>query len=411
MPTTRPPLGQRDTLLKMRHVEKTFGGDIVALKDMNLTVNDGDFISLLGPSGCGKSTALRLISGLMSPTSGQIEWTGGKSKDDLGVVFQEPTLMPWARVADNVWLPFRLRGVSYNEVRDDVLEALNQELAPLVFPAREDGTDPRSCPKCGSGQLSLKLGRYGAFVGCSNYPECGYTRQLGDANDNGETAAETADRELGADPHTGEAITLKNGRFGPYVQRGEGKDAKRSSLPKGWAPETIDHEKAMALLSLPRDVGKHPESGKMISAGIGRYGPFLLHDGAYANLDSVEDVFSVGINRAVSTIAEKAASRGAGRRGGTPAALKELGEHPDGGGKITVREGRYGPYVHHGKVNATLPKGKEPLSVTVEEALALIAEKAGKSGGTKAPAKKAATKKTTAKKPAKKTATASKKKD
>lgn len=124
MPTTRPPLGQRDTLLKMRHVEKTFGGDIVALKDMNLTVNDGDFISLLGPSGCGKSTALRLISGLMSPTSGQIEWTGGKSKDDLGVVFQEPTLMPWARVADNVWLPFRLRGVSYNEVRDDVLEAL-----------------------------------------------------------------------------------------------------------------------------------------------------------------------------------------------------------------------------------------------------------------------------------------------
>ena len=149
----------------------------------------------------------------------------------------------------------------------------------------------------------------------------------------------------------------------------------------------------------------------MISAGIGRYGPFLLHDGAYANLDSVEDVFSVGINRAVSTIAEKAASRGAGRRGGTPAALKELGEHPDGGGKITVREGRYGPYVNHGKVNATLPKGKEPLSVTVEEALALIAEKAGKSGGTKAPAKKAATKKTTAKKPAKKTATASKKKD
>ena len=320
--------------------------------------------------------------------------------------------LAWKDVLRDFWKEFSASVDDIKELRvGDVLEALNQELAPLVFPAREDGTDPRSCPKCGSGQLSLKLGRYGAFVGCSNYPECGYTRQLGDANDNGETAAETADRELGADPHTGEAITLKNGRFGPYVQRGEGKDAKRSSLPKGWAPETIDHEKAMALLSLPRDVGKHPESGKMISAGIGRYGPFLLHDGAYANLDSVEDVFSVGINRAVSTIAEKAASRGAGRRGGTPAALKELGEHPDGGGKITVREGRYGPYVNHGKVNATLPKGKEPLSVTVEEALALIAEKAGKSGGTKAPAKKAATKKTTAKKPAKKTATASKKKD
>ncbi|APH72074.1 type I DNA topoisomerase [Aquibium oceanicum] len=318
--------------------------------------------------------------------------------------------LAWKEVLRDFWKQFSASVDDIKELRvGDVLEALNLTLAPLVFPAREDGTDPRSCPKCGSGQLSLKLGRYGAFVGCSNYPECGYTRQLGD--DNAEGSAETADRDLGVDPHTGEAITLKNGRFGPYVQRGDGKDAKRSSLPKGWAPETIDHEKAMALLSLPRDVGKHPETGKMISAGIGRYGPFLLHDGAYANLESVEDVFSVGINRAVSTIAEKAASRGAGRRGGTPAALKELGEHPDGGGKITVREGRYGPYVNHGKINATLPKGKEPMSVTVEEALALIAEKAGKSGGKKAPAKKSAAKKTTAKKTAKKTATASKKKE
>ena len=310
--------------------------------------------------------------------------------------------LPWKDVLRDFWREFSGSVEGIKELRvTDVLEALNEELAPLVFPAREDGSEPRSCPKCGEGQLSLKLGRYGAFVGCSNYPECGFTRQLGDGNGNGEQAADGGDKALGADPHTGEGIALKSGRFGPYVQRGEGKDAKRASLPKGWTPDTVDHEKALALLSLPRNVGQHPESGKMISAGLGRYGPFLLHDGVYANLDSIEDVFSVGINRAVSVLAEKAAAKasGGGRRGATAAALKDLGDHPDGGGKITVRDGKYGPYVNYGKVNATLPKGKEPLAVTVEEALALIAEKAGKSGGGKSTTtRKAAPKKATAKK-------------
>ncbi len=323
--------------------------------------------------------------------------------------------LAWKDVLRDFWREFSGSVEEIKELRvTDVLEALNEELAPLVFPAREDGGEPRSCPKCGEGQLSLKLGRYGAFVGCSNYPECGFTRQLGDANGNGEQAADGGDKALGADPHTGEEIALKSGRFGPYVQRGEGKEAKRASLPKGWTPDNIDHEKAMALLSLPRNVGQHPESGKMISAGLGRYGPFLLHDGVYANLDSIEDVFSVGINRAVSVLAEKVASKASGgRRGATAAALKDLGDHPDGGGKITVRDGKYGPYVNYGKVNATLPKGKEPLTVTVEEALALIAEKAGKSGGGKSTsARKAATRKTAPKKApakaaAKKPATAS----
>jgi DNA topoisomerase-1 len=309
--------------------------------------------------------------------------------------------LAWKDVLRDFWRQFSGSVEEIKELRvTDVLEALNEELAPLVFPAREDGSEPRSCPKCGEGQLSLKLGRYGAFVGCSNYPECGFTRQLGEANGNGEQSADGGDKALGTDPHTGEEIALKSGRFGPYVQRGEGKEAKRASLPKGWTPDTIDHEKALALLSLPRNVGQHPESGKMISAGLGRYGPFLLHDGVYANLESIEDVFSVGINRAVSVLAEKIASRASGgRRGGTPAALKDLGDHPDGGGKITVRDGKYGPYVNYGKVNATLPKGTEPLAVTVEEALALITEKAGKSGGGKtATARKAAPKKAAAKK-------------
>ena len=316
--------------------------------------------------------------------------------------------LSWKDVLRDFWKAFSATVDDIKELRvTDVLDALNEELAPLVFPAREDGSNPRICPKCGTGNLSLKLGKYGAFVGCSNYPECGYTRQLGgDGNGNGEgtEGLEDGTKSLGKDPYTQEEITLRSGRFGPYLQRGEGKEAKRSSLPKGWTPASIDHEKAIALLSLPRDVGKHPESGKMISAGLGRYGPFVLHDGTYANLESIEDVFSIGLNRAVSGLAEKQSKAKGGRT--AAAALKELGEHPDGGGAITVRDGKYGPYVNYGKINATLPKGKDPASVTMEDALALIAEKEAKGGGKKPARAKAAAKKPAAKKPAaKKTAT------
>ncbi|RWO41938.1 MAG: type I DNA topoisomerase [Mesorhizobium sp.] len=314
--------------------------------------------------------------------------------------------LAWKDVLRDFWKDFSGAVADIKELRvTDVLDALNEELAPLVFPAREDGSNPRICPKCGTGNLSLKLGKFGAFVGCSNYPECSFTRQLGDAaNPNAENGnGEDGTKVLGKDPYTAEEITLRSGRFGPYVQRGDGKEAKRSSLPKGWTVDSIDHEKALALLSLPRDVGKHPESGKMISAGLGRYGPFVLHDGTYANLDNIEDVFSIGLNRAVSVIAEKQLKGPGGRNGGTPAALKELGEHPAGGGKIVVRDGKYGPYVNFGKVNATLPKGKDPQSVTIEDAVALIAEKEAKGGnGGRKPFRKAAApaKKPAAKKPA-----------
>ncbi|MCV3208532.1 type I DNA topoisomerase [Mesorhizobium sp. YC-39] len=318
--------------------------------------------------------------------------------------------LAWKDVLRDFWKDFSGAVADIKELRvTDVLDALNEELAPLVFPTREDGSNPRICPKCGTGNLSLKLGKFGAFVGCSNYPECSFTRQLGDAaNPNGENGnGEDGTKALGKDPYTAEEITLRSGRFGPYIQRGDGKEAKRSSLPKGWTVESIDHEKALALLSLPRDVGKHPESGKMISAGLGRYGPFVLHDGTYANLEGIEEVFSIGLNRAVSVIAEKQLKGKGGRNGGTPAALKELGDHPDGGGKIVVRDGKYGPYVNFGKVNATLPKGKDPQSVTIEDALALIAEKEAKGGGKKpfrgaaaSAGKPAAAKKTAAKKPA-----------
>ena len=294
----------------------------------------------------------------------------------------------WKDVLRAFWQDFFAQIEDTKELRvTNVLDALNEALAPLVFPKREDGSDPRICQVCGTGNLSLKLGKYGAFVGCSNYPECNFTRQLSseggaeaDANGNNEP------RALGKDPVTEEEISLRSGRFGPYVQRGDGKEAKRSSLPKGWAPGDIDLEKALSLLSLPRDVGAHPETGKMISAGLGRYGPFVLHDGTYANLEGIEDVLSIGLNRAVTVLAEKKANPGG--RGRTAAvALKELGDHPDGGA-MTVRDGRFGPYVNWGKVNATLPKGKDPQTITVEEALVLIAERAAKDGG-KTKAKKA----------------------
>ncbi|MCB1423701.1 MAG: type I DNA topoisomerase [Nitratireductor sp.] len=296
--------------------------------------------------------------------------------------------LAWKDLLRDFWKQFSASIEGIKDLRvSQVLDMLNEELAYLAFPPKDDGSNPRACPKCGDGQLSLKVGRFGAFIGCSNYPECNFTRQLGageeaDSEDNGP-------KVLGRDPETDEEITVRTGRFGPYVQRGEGKEATRGSIPKGWDPADIDYERAMQLLSLPREVGKHPEDGKLITAGIGRYGPFVLHEGVYANLDSPEEVFTVGLNRAVDLIAEKAAKGG---RRGAAKSLKDLGEHPDLGGMIAVKDGRYGPYVNHGKVNATLPKDKDPQSVTLEEAVALIAAKAGAKGKTKTTKKKATAK-------------------
>ena len=299
--------------------------------------------------------------------------------------------LEWKDVLRDFWKEFSNHVDGTKELRvSQVLDTLNEVLAAYAFPEKEDGKDPRICPNCADGRLSLKTSRYGAFVGCSNYPECGYTRQL-TADGNGEEQSSNGEgpKILGTDPETGLEVSLRTGRFGPYVQLGEDKKPPRSSIPKGWEIDSIDLAKALQLLSLPREVGPHPEDGKMISAGLGRYGPFVLHEGTYANLPGVEDIFTVGLNHAVSLLAEKRAN-GGGRR--TAQVLKDLGEHPDGGA-ITVKSGRYGPYVNHGKINATLPKDLEPETVTLEKALELIAAKAEKS-----PARKTAAKKTTAKK-------------
>jgi len=293
--------------------------------------------------------------------------------------------IPWKDVLRDFWRQFSNDVDQTKELRvSEVLESLNELLGPHIFPARADGGDPRQCPQCGTGRLSLKLGKYGAFIGCSNYPECRYTRQLAVSGDGNGEGALNGTKELGTDPETGLMVSVRSGRFGPYIQLGEatddGEKPKRASIPKGWDAASLDLERALALLSLPRPVGIHPETGKEITAGIGRFGPFVLHDGTYANLDSVEEVFSVGINRAVSVLAEKKAGGGARRGRATPKALKELGEHPNGGGAVTVRDGKYGPYVSHGKVNATLPRDLPPDAVTMEQAVELLAAKAGKTG-------------------------------
>ena len=312
----------------------------------------------------------------------------------------------YKKVLERFWRDFSAAIAETSELRiSEVLDVLDEALAPQLYPAREDGSDPRICPKCGQGQLHLKTSRTGGFVGCGNYPECTYTRPIAGEGADGD------ERVLGED--AGDEIWLKSGRFGPYVQRGEptpeNKKPPRASLPKGWQKDDMDLEKALTLLSLPRQIGEHPEGG-MISSNFGRFGPYVMHqlpDDAkptYANLKDPNDVFELGMNRAVELLAEKRANPGRGRSAAAKP-LKELGEHPESGGAINVMEGRYGPYVKWEKVNATIPKDVEAADVTIEQAVEWIAEKAAKGGKKKAaPKKKAAAKKPAAKKPAAKKA-------
>ncbi|MDP2259789.1 MAG: type I DNA topoisomerase [Caulobacter sp.] len=291
--------------------------------------------------------------------------------------------LDWKEFLRDFWKDFHAAVGEIAELRvTHVLDALNEALGPHIFPAKADGSDPRLCPTCNVGQLSLKTGKFGAFIGCSNYPECRFTRPI--AQPDGEGEAVDGDRELGVNPRTSQPVWLKNGRFGHYVEEtpAEGDKPKRSSLPKGWPPAAMDIDKALRLLELPREVGLHPEDGKPITAGLGRYGPFVLHEGTYANLESIDEVFEVGLNRAVTVLAEKRAGGGKGGRA-TASALKDLGAHPEDGQPIKILSGRFGPYIKHGATNANVPRGKEPTEITLEEAVALLAERAAKGGGKK----------------------------
>jgi DNA topoisomerase-1 len=310
----------------------------------------------------------------------------------------------WKEVLSRFWRDFSAALAETADLRiSEVLEKIDEVLEPHLFPTRADGANPRLCPNCGLGRLSLKTARSGgAFIGCSNYPECRYTRPLSAPGEGEEATA--AERVLGVDE--GEEIHLKTGRFGPYVQRGavtaEVPKPPRASLPKGWRPEEMDLERALMLLNLPREIGPHPDDGEMMEAGIGRYGPYVKHGRVYANLPEVDEVFTIGMNRAVEVLAQKA-TRGAARGASAGKALRDLGEHPEGG-PVSIMDGRYGPYVKWGKVNATLPKGTEAADLTMDAAVELLSAKAGRKG----PAKSAAPKKAAAKKPPVKKAAARK---
>ena len=282
------------------------------------------------------------------------------------------------------WENFSYSVDSTMEIRNtQILDKMNEVLGPHIFKDTGDG-DPRICPKCNEGELSLKTGKFGAFVGCTRYPECRFTRPFAQA----EGREGDIERELGNDPETGLIVYLKDGRFGPYIQLGDaGEDnekPKRSGLPKDMRPADMTLDYALRLLSLPRLVGKHPETGEDITADLGRYGPYLKHGKQSASLETVDEIFEIGVNRAVTVIAEKKSKAPA--RGSS--VIKELGEHPDDGKPVNIMNGRYGPYVKHNKINATIPKDEEPDSVTLERALELIAARAAKAGAGKKKAKK-----------------------
>ena len=282
----------------------------------------------------------------------------------------------WKQLLRDFWTEF---SAAVGETKDlritHVIDELEAVLAPHIFPHGDDGADPRKCPSCADGRLNLKLGRFGAFVGCTNYPECRFTRQIGAKPGEGDAGPV----EIGLFPDSEDMITLRTGRFGPYVQRGEGDKPKRSGLPKGTDKSDVDLEMAVKLLNLPREVGLHPEDGKKITSNFGRFGPYVYHDGIYASLPSPEDVFDIGLNHAVTLIAEKKA-KGPGRRGAQT--LKDLGAAPDGR-QIKILKGKFGAYASDGETNATLHEGTEPETVTMEQALALIAEREAKGGGKK----------------------------
>jgi len=274
--------------------------------------------------------------------------------------------LDWQKLLDAFWRDFKPKaGEVMDQKPSEITAAIDEFLAPWLYPPRADGSDPRLCPQCGNGRLSLRGGKFGAFIACSNYPECKYTQRFGQAGAEGQ--ANEGPQELG------NGIELKTGRFGPYLER----DGKRASIPKDVGTDGVTPQLAEQLLSLPREIGPHPETGKPITASIGRYGPYLAHDGKYAKLGSTAEVFETGMNAAVSKLADAAAG-GSRERGAAREPIAVLGKHPASGGDIKVMAGRYGPYVTDGSTNATLPKAMEPKAITLDEAVRLIDERAAK---------------------------------
>jgi DNA topoisomerase-1 len=283
----------------------------------------------------------------------------------------------WREVLRNFWRDFSIAIDGTKELTiGQVLAALDEGLGRHFFPDDGSGRDPRRCPVCEAGRLSLKLGRFGAFIGCSNYPNCRYTRALGIEGDGDGKAQAVADAELGTDPASGLVVALKKGPYGSYLQLGasdNGTKPKRVALPRGMMPADVDLDTALKLLALPREIGRHPDTGEPITAGIGRFGAYLKYGPAFTSLGADDDVLNIGLNRAVTILAE--AKTNGGRRG--PQLLRELGAHPEGG-TVAIYRGRYGPYVGYQGLIASLPRGADPDSFTLEEALPLLAAQKAK---------------------------------
>lgn len=295
----------------------------------------------------------------------------------------------WHDIMAAFWHDFSAAVAQTKDLKiSDVIDALDEDLGSHFFPAREDDGDPRQCTACGTGRLGLRLGKFGAFIGCSNYPTCQFTRRLV-AEDGGESETlKEGMKSLGQDPETGEEVTVRRGPYGLYIQRGEADPEnkktkpKRTTIPKGLEGDKLTLDQALGLLSLPRKLGAHPETGEMIEAGLGRFGPYVKMGAIFGTLDADDDVLTVGLNRAVDSLAKKMAS------------IRTLGSHPKDGESIMVRKGRFGPYAQHGQLIANLPKGQSMDEISLEEAVALLAEKGKplKAKGKAKPARKTATK-------------------
>ena len=378
--TQAPPRYTEATLVKK--MEELGIGRPSTYASIVTTIQDRDYVrkekNRLSPEDKGRIVTIFLLNFFKKYI--EYDFTAGL-EEKLDII--SAGKLEYTNVLKDFWQDFSSAISETSELRiTQVLDVLDDALSPQLYPPRSDGADPRLCPKCKSGKLHLKSSKTGGFVGCGNYPECNFTRPI--SGDNGDNA----DRTLGEDQ--GDVIQLKSGRFGPYIQRGEVSEETpkppRASLPKSWNASELDLAKALQLLELPREVGKHPEDGELVEAGIGRYGPFIKHGRLYANLKEVDEVFTIGMNRAVEVLALKASNSGRGSAAAKP--IKELGEHPDEGGPVNVMDGKYGPYVKWGKINATLPKDVEPDSLELEAAVLLISEKIKKGPAKKRKRKK-----------------------
>ena len=361
----------------------TYASIIQVLQDRDYVIKDrGKFI----PEDRGRL----VVTFLNSFFSRYVEYDfTAKLEDQLDAVSDGK--LNWKQLLSQFWHDFKAAIDSTSELRiANVIDVLDEDLGPHFFKKDDVGELIRSCPNCSGGRLGLRLGKFGAFIGCSNYPECKFTRQLMTKGEDAEAeAGVVGDRHIGDDPDSGMPVYVRNGPYGPYVQLGdpETKKPKRSSFPKGMSAASIELETALKLLSLPRDVGTHPESGDMIQAGLGRYGPYLRYQGSFTSLKDEDDLLEIGLNRAVDLLAESAKKRG-----------RPLGEHPDGG-EVHLKAGRFGTYVEHNKLRATLPRGTDMTAVDLEQAVALLAAKAAKPTTKKKAAKSSgAKKKVTAKK-------------